>query len=454
MERVREIEGEVDAEIERLRARAEERDEQGRLTKAAKDIRQSLHNPDLVTTTIPVALKAMSKTRVRLLREAHEAHVALEQTCAKYATALAALRWHDLKRELFEQDAPRPRKHVLAASEISEEELTFLREMRRRGVPSSAMDQGNIYERDFIALFLKELAKPIDKRGPGGAWARTFAEGELTMPVHSMTDDQIEALRIVYDPARDTGIEAKRVLEAAAGRELDISLNFAMMLIAINEQIDLDELPGLKKNIDTAERLAWKRDVAKILDQLGLNASDIERARAILAGPPAEAAASTAPGPHALAEPLASAQPGAPPAGPPASAEPPASAVSDCSISTTEMSQAAVDQYQTLAREIVDKRMADLWIAIGLPSAPDDIYVLELAAVDALRAGVQVDYLEEIADRASYSPNVAFIDELIKRESRLLAARLTEDPDFRKQMQYAGFFDGARGGTSALPMQT
>ncbi|WP_140418396.1 hypothetical protein [Sphingomonas mucosissima] len=105
-----------------------------------------------------------------------------------------------------------------------------------------------------------------------------------------MSDDEAEALRIVWSRGYDAAAEAKAALEDVAGRPLDISPNFARMIIGAQEHYDLGELPGLKQNVETAEQLAWKQDVAKILQSLGLAENDVDRALAILRGVPSGAA--------------------------------------------------------------------------------------------------------------------------------------------------------------------
>ncbi len=282
--RARQIERDIVARLAEMRVVADQRDDEGRLTKPAKIMRQRLQNPDLSTTTLKVALNSAAAVQADLVEKARLASLSLIRAEAAYAEALAALHFHALHRELFEEKAQsgQTRKRELSADQVSVEEMNFLLEMRRRDVPVSAMDQGNGYERDFIAFFLRDLAKPIDKRSSTGAWARTFSQGALNMPVLTMTEDEAEALRIVWSRGYDDAVQAKRSLEEVAGRQLDINLSFAQLLVGASEHYDLDQLDGLKKNLETAEALTWSRAKGALLKMLDLSESDLESARNLL----------------------------------------------------------------------------------------------------------------------------------------------------------------------------
>ncbi|OWK32339.1 hypothetical protein [Sphingomonas mucosissima] len=140
--RARQIEHDVVARLDKMRATAEQRDVQGQLTKAAKDARQALQNPDLSTTSLGVALKGMAKVRAQLMDEAEQADIALVRAAAAYEEAQVALQWHEMRRGLFEERAQstKSRKRELSADQVSPEEMAFLLEMRARGVPTSALD--------------------------------------------------------------------------------------------------------------------------------------------------------------------------------------------------------------------------------------------------------------------------------------------------------------------------
>lgn len=279
------VEADAEADIADIRFVAEEVDDRGRSTSAAKIAKQRLKNPSLSSMTVRVTLHdRMPVTLNRLVDEREAAETALVDAAARVQRAHIASKWHEARRDLFVKasTSSEPRKRQLAENEITPEELSFIHAMREREVPPSAMDQGREEDRDFIAAYFFDLARPIAERHPAGVWGRTFSHGQLDMPTRAMSNDEAEAVRIVWSKTYDEARAVKANLDDAAGRELDITPGFALMLRRLADNHHLDEIPGLETNVRNAEAQGQREDVLSILKTLGLTEDDVKRATGLV----------------------------------------------------------------------------------------------------------------------------------------------------------------------------
>lgn len=261
----------IDA-IEPYLNQADERGPSGQLTKAAKDARQRLKNPELNITVPSVSLqKAIPNALIKAAEEVSAKEAAAAKAIAELEVAYSVEAFQKKRAELYQSaagEAP-PRRRQTDPQRIEPEEMTFLLEMRELGVPTSVMDQGNFFERCHIAALLKELASPIAERSASGPWARAFAGGQLNVSGTHMTPGEAEAIRRLVARHDEAAEAAKRIIQEKYGETFDVSPSFALILLKIALDGGPEEYDSLSKNADRAADRVSRGDVDLILSALG-----------------------------------------------------------------------------------------------------------------------------------------------------------------------------------------
>lgn len=265
----------IDA-IEPYLKQAEERGPSGQLTKAAKDARQRLKNPELNITVPSVSLqKAIPNALMKAAEEVNSKEAAVAKAIADLEVAYSAEEFQKKRAELYESAAGEspPRRRQTDPQRVEPEEMTFLLEMRELGVPTSVMDQGNFFERCHIAALLKELAHPIAERSKAGPWARAFAGGQLNVSGTHMTLGEAEAIRRLVGRHNEAAEAAKRIIQEKYGETFDVSPGFALVLLKVALDGGAEEYDSLSKNADRAADRVSRGDVDLILSALGNGAN-------------------------------------------------------------------------------------------------------------------------------------------------------------------------------------
>lgn len=265
----------IDA-IEPYLKQADERGPSGQLTKAAKDARQRLKNPELNITVPSVSLqKAIPNALMKAAEEVNAREAAAAKAIAELEVAYSAEAFQKKRAELYQSaagEAP-PRRRQTDPQRIEPEEMTFLLEMRVLGVPTSVMDQGNFFERCYLAELLKELARPIAERSKLGPWARAFAGGQLNVSGTHMTPGEAEAIRHLVCSHDEAAAAAKRIIQEKYGETFDVSPSFALVLLRVALDGGPEEYDSLSKNADRAADRVSRGDVDLILSALGNGAN-------------------------------------------------------------------------------------------------------------------------------------------------------------------------------------
>lgn len=265
----------IDA-IEPYLKQADERGPSGQLTKAAKDARQRLKNPELNITVPSVSLqKAIPNALMKAAEEVNSKEAAVAKAIADLEVAYSAEEFQKKRAELYESAAGEspPRRRQTDPQRVEPEEMTFLLEMRELGVPTSVMDQGSFFERCHIAALLKELAHPIAERSKAGPWARAFAGGQLNVSGTHMTPGEAEAIRRLVGRHDEAAEAAKRIIQEKYGETFDVSPGFALILLKVALDGGAEEYDSLSKNADRAADRVSRGDVDLILSALGNGAN-------------------------------------------------------------------------------------------------------------------------------------------------------------------------------------
>lgn len=188
--RANDIEATSIAAVEQLIAQSRERDAAGRPTKASKTAAQALASPALTSTLASVALRRSINPAL---------HTAIDQVAraeTEYRTAVAALRALNARKDLYEDARGTPRKRAVVEEQLEPEEWAFIREMRARNVPVSALDQLTEPELDFIAGLFVEKQKDFRHRDRAGAWWALVRSGLLDVSSEAFNEDERAAILV------------------------------------------------------------------------------------------------------------------------------------------------------------------------------------------------------------------------------------------------------------------
>lgn len=262
--------------IEQLVARSKERDDGGRPTKAARTAHQALTSPALSSTLASVTLS-------RSINPAMNTAIGeVERAEKDYRTALATLRALHARRELYEGARGIPRKRAVSDAQPEPEEWKFVREMRARNVPVSAMDQVSEPELDFIAGLFIEKQKDARHRDRAGAWWKLVRAGLLDVSSEAFNEDERAAILA----ARNDGVERARLAYEAlcdlAGRRLDIPPSFAEFALAFAQESSVDDPIGaFERNVSRLGSDQKRADAEKLLEKLGLPLAELRRGMAL-----------------------------------------------------------------------------------------------------------------------------------------------------------------------------
>lgn len=266
--------------LEALIAKAEEHDERGRLTSGAKRARQILTNPVLNSTVPSVAL---SRTINPALDKALDD---LQKSEIEYRTALATVRILSARREMFLEAKGTPRKRTPEVGQPEPEEWYFLRAMRERDVPISALDQLNVPELDFIATLFDEKTRDYRHRDRGGSWWALVRAGALGLASEAYSDDERDAIVAATAEYAEEERQAYKALCEIAGRDLDIPANFAFFVMEY-ARLSSTERPigNFERTVAGMGRARKQADAEKILTGLGLSLAEVTRALSLLQTP-------------------------------------------------------------------------------------------------------------------------------------------------------------------------
>lgn len=278
--RANEIEAASVAAIEQLIGEAKQRGADGQPTSKAKTARQKLASPALNSTLASVAL------RDRINPALNTAINQVEKAERELSTAVAALRALQARKELFEGARGVARKRDVSDEQTEPEEWKFVREMRARNVPVSAMGQLTEPELDFIAGLFVEKQKDFKHRDRAGAWWALVRAGLLDVRSEAFDEDERAAILAATDAGAVRARQAYDTLCELAGRQLDVPHSFAEFVLAFAEESDpTDPIGAFERNVTHLEGAQWRADAEKLFDLLGLPMSELSRAVRLMRSP-------------------------------------------------------------------------------------------------------------------------------------------------------------------------
>lgn len=268
------------ARIEQLVAASQERDAAGKLTEAARTAQQSLSSPALTSTLPSVALKRSIKPSLNTaIDEVQQAETA-------YRTAIAALRALHAREDLFEGARGAPRKRVVQDHDLAPEEWKFIRELRARNVPVSAVDQLTEPELDFVATLFVDKQNDMRHRQRAGAWWTLVRAGSLDIASEAFNDEERAAIMAARPADEESARLAYDALCELAGRKLDVPPAFAQFVLAYANNSSADEpAGGFEKTVGRVHAEQKHADAERLLELLGLPIGELRRAFALMRSP-------------------------------------------------------------------------------------------------------------------------------------------------------------------------
>lgn len=279
--RANDIEAASVAAVEQLIAQSRERDTAGRPTKASRTAGQALASPALTSTLASVALRRSINPALNTAID----QVARAET--EYRIAIAALRALNARKDLYDDARGTPRKRAVVEEEVEPEEWTFIREMRARNVPVSALDQLTEPELDFIAGLFVEKQKDFRHRDRAGAWWTLVRSGLLDVSSQAFNEDERAAILAATDAGAERARQAYEALCDLAGRKLDIPHSFAEFVLAFAEESSTaDPIGAFERNVTHIESEQWRADAERLLELLGLPIGELSRAVRLMRSPP------------------------------------------------------------------------------------------------------------------------------------------------------------------------
>jgi hypothetical protein len=279
-----EIEAQAEAALAILHAAADEKDADGKLTKAALDARQRLRNPEGNLSRISVVVKEMARSdkgakRIRLSESAAEAKTAAAMAVNKAVEAEIALKAFDEKRDTYlAQSESRKRSQEQLVD--AHEGRTFMTKLVERGSPVSILDQLSADEMDFFHALLVDKAQDPAHRKQDGAWHAMMRAGFIDFRVNCLSPDERNALLIATDDIKAHYFEAMQAFEAAAGKKLDLSPGIAIALLEVMLSPDLR--PGVSRLRTAAATIQFDEDINRLIRLLGLEPKDWQRVSEIM----------------------------------------------------------------------------------------------------------------------------------------------------------------------------
>ena len=258
-----------------LELAAEER-VNGKLTQAARDARQALNNPNLMTTHHARHLTAARKT---MLSAKKAEASALSQAVVAMINAAQAT---DYLQECEKASAKiEPRKRPTPAVGVDPEEMVLINELRKRGVTASKCDQLNDENLDYLANLINDKVKAPRHADIGDSWGRAFSAGHLEIPVECASADQKLAMNIAMNPDRQDAAITYDDLCRLAKKKLDISHDFALNLCKeLNEREWFNG--AYAENIVRAFHEQRDKDIDITLEVLGISPESYKRANQVV----------------------------------------------------------------------------------------------------------------------------------------------------------------------------
>ncbi|HEX8412505.1 MAG TPA: hypothetical protein VF637_01275, partial [Sphingomicrobium sp.] len=280
LSRAKDIEAAGLARIEQLVATAQERDPAGKPTKAARTAQQALGSPALKSTLPSVALsRSINPSLDTAIDEVQRAEIA-------YRTAIATMRALHARKDLFEGARGTPRKRVVEDHDLAPEEWTFIREMRARKVPVSAIDQLTEPELDFVATLFVDKQKDIRHRERAGSWWTLVRAASLDLASEAFNEEERAAILAARPADEESARLAYEALCELAGRRLDVPPTFAQFVLAYAQHSTVSEPLGkFDKTVERVHAEQKHADAEKLLELLGLPIDQLRRAFALMQSP-------------------------------------------------------------------------------------------------------------------------------------------------------------------------
>ena len=274
---------EMEAYLE-AKAKAEERDENGKLTQAARAAREMLRNPLLVQMPIK-RTRRVRKKKARMLKAKAEKAV---------AEALLAVFEHDQSQtelDILDEYDPRSENDIPPCRERQDQDKIdamvrpFIDALRERNISPSTIGRLSALFVDLFAKLIADLRNDPDIESPENLWGRMFRAGILDAFVDAMTSD--EAAVIQYASSRHCfdglALEFAEKAREACGLPAGFSTDFLEGAYYLRSGLD-DISEGTSRAYARSLRLSRDRDIELLGEVLGLpQDADLERLQAIAA---------------------------------------------------------------------------------------------------------------------------------------------------------------------------
>jgi hypothetical protein len=276
------LRAQLDAYLD-MKAKADERDEVGKLTASARKAREVLRNNLLLQMPLKRALrqyeKAVRKRRAKAQKAAAEALLSFVE-CEQYQIELDILREDN---PTIEADVP-PSRERIAQDKLDAMVRPFIEKLIKRGNAASTIGRLSDLATDLIARIIADFRDDPDFQNPKNLWVQMMRAGILDAFAGSMTPEEASAI----DYARltlkeDTGaVEFARAAREECGLPAGFSTKFLEGLYHLRTCL-VEVSEGQARAYTRATGLVHDRDVELLGSVLGLTEqSDLDRLQTLV----------------------------------------------------------------------------------------------------------------------------------------------------------------------------
>ena len=276
------LNAETEAYVE-AKAKTEDRDENGKLTQAARAAREMLRNPLLVQMPIKRTRRVREKQNRKLKAKAEKA----------VAEALLAVFEHDqsqIELEILNEDDSRSEDDVPPSRERHDRDRIdamvrpFIDGLMERNISASTIGRLSALFMDLFAKLIADLRDDPDIENPENLWGRMFRAGILDAFVDAMTSDEAAVIEHARSRHHFDGQALEFAEKAREACGLPAGFSAAFLEGAYYIRAGLDDISeGSARAYARSLRLSRERDIEVLGEVLGLpDQADLERLQALV----------------------------------------------------------------------------------------------------------------------------------------------------------------------------
>ncbi|MFT4894640.1 MAG: hypothetical protein ACI8QU_001443 [Devosia litorisediminis] len=276
------LRAQLDAYLD-MKAKADERDEVGKLTAAARKAREFLRNALLLQMPLKRALrqyeKAVRQRRAKAYKKVAEALVEFVGY-DQYQIELDILR---AENPAIDADVPRSRERA-DQDKLDAMVRPFVEALVERGIAPSTIGRLGDLEKDLIAKLIIDRRDDPDLEKPENLWLEMSRAGILDAYAGAMTSEEASAIELARANRKDDGAAAEfaRTAREECGLPAGFSTRFLEGIYHLKASL-AEVSEGQARAYARATRLVHDRDVELLGRVLGLTEqSDLDRLQALV----------------------------------------------------------------------------------------------------------------------------------------------------------------------------